>query len=81
MHTKDLAHMLMSADVYGAIFDSLVDQEIVGQDYLEMAKHLDYICPMIYPSHYANGSYGIEYPDLEPYNLILASLNESRGIS
>lgn len=70
----------VSADVYGAIIDSLVDQEIVGQDYLEMAKHLDYICPMIYPSHYANGSYGIEYPDLEPYNLILASLNESKKV-
>lgn len=70
----------VSADVYGAIIDSLIDQEIVGQNYLEMAKHLDYICPMIYPSHYADGSYGIEHPDLEPYNLILASLNESKNV-
>ena len=45
-----------------------------------MSKHLDYICPMIYPSHYADGSYEIEYPDLEPYRLILASLNKSKEV-
>lgn len=70
----------VSADVYGAIIDSEIDQEIVGQDYVEMSKHLDYICPMIYPSHYANGSYEIEHPDLEPYKLILASLNNSKEV-
>lgn len=70
----------VSADVYGAIIDSEIDQEIVGQDYLEIAKYLDYICPMIYPSHYSDGSYGIVYPDLEPYNLILASLQASKEV-
>ena len=70
----------VSADVYGAIIDSEIDQAIVGQDYVEMSKHLDYICPMIYPSHYADGSFEIEYPDLEPYKLILASLNESKEV-
>lgn len=70
--------VFVSADVYGAIIDSKTDQDIVGQDYIEMAKHLDYICPMIYPSHYADGSYGIEYPDLEPYQLILTVLNKSK---
>ena len=43
-----------------------------------MAQHLDYICPMIYPSHYADGSYGIDYPDLEPYKLILMALSKSK---
>lgn len=70
----------VSADVYGAIIDSEIDQEIVGQDYVEMSKHLDYICPMIYPSHYEEGSYEIEHPDLEPYKLILASLNKSKEV-
>lgn len=70
----------VSADVYGAIIDSKVDQDIVGQDYVEMAKHLDYICPMVYPSHYHNGAYGLAYPDLEPYNLILASLQASEEV-
>jgi len=33
---------------------------------------------MIYPSHYADGAYGIEHPDLEPYNLILQALMKSK---
>ncbi len=69
--------VFVSADVYGTIIDSKVDAEIVGQDYKKMAEYLDYICPMIYPSHYQEGSYGIEYPDKEPYNLILTALDKS----
>ena len=45
-----------------------------------MAKYLDYICPMVYPSHYAYGAYGIEYPDLEPYQLILKSMEASKKV-
>ena len=33
----------VSADVYGIIIDSELDASIVGQDYYEMAKYLDYI--------------------------------------
>lgn len=70
----------VSADVYGTIIDSKIDAEIVGQDYKEMAKYLDYICPMIYPSHYQDGSYGIDHPDLYPYDLILKVLEKSKEI-
>ncbi len=69
----------VSADVYGTIIDSKVDAEIVGQSYTDMAKYLDYIYPMIYPSHYADGAYGIQYPDTKPYDLILNVLNKSRA--
>ncbi len=68
----------VSADVYGTIIDSRVDAKIVGQDYKEMAKYLDYICPMIYPSHYQDGAYGIKHPDLKPYDLILGALGKSQ---
>lgn len=67
----------VSADVYGTIIDSQIDAKIVGQSYVQMSKYLDYISPMIYPSHYADGTYGIKHPDMEPYNLILKSLNKS----
>jgi hypothetical protein len=72
--------VFVSADVYGTIIDSKVDAEIVGQSYVEMSKYLDYICPMIYPSHYVDGAYGIEHPDLEPYELILSALNKSNTV-
>ena len=43
-----------------------------------MAKHLDYISPMIYPSHYADGNYGIDHPDIHPYETITAALQDSK---
>ena len=57
----------VSADVFGTIIDNEYDASLVGQDYREMAMNLDYICPMVYPSHYRDGVYGIEHPDLQPY--------------
>lgn len=72
--------VVVSADVFGTIITSKIDSEIVGQDYKELIKHLDYICPMIYPSHYAKGSFGIENPDLNPYELILAVMQYSNMI-
>ncbi len=60
----------VAADVFGTVIENETDQQIVGQDYVKMAEHLDYICPMIYPSHYRNGAYGIAVPDAEPYKTI-----------
>jgi len=70
--------LFVSADVFGAIIGSGVNAESVGQVYGELARHLDYISPMIYPSHYAEGNYGIDYPDMHPYETITAALAASR---
>lgn len=70
----------VSADVYGTVIDNKGDQKIVGQDYQQMAKYLDYISPMIYPSHYGPGSYGIAVPDAKPYDTILAALKASKTV-
>lgn len=70
----------VSADVFGAIIGGGVDSENVGQSYEEMARHLDYICPMIYPSHYGDGNFGIEHPDTQPYDTILAALKGSQRV-
>ncbi|MBP3888130.1 MAG: putative glycoside hydrolase [Cellulosilyticum sp.] len=64
----------VSADVFGAVVLSDIDAEIVGQDFKEMSKYLDYICPMVYPSHYAEGTFGIEYPHLDPYHIIYKTM-------
>lgn len=70
--------LFVSADVFGAIIGNGVNADSVGQVYGELAKHLDYISPMIYPSHYAEGNYGIDYPDMHPYETITAALTDSR---
>ena len=70
----------VAADVFGTVIDNEIDQVIVGQDYVQMAAHLDYICPMVYPSHYHNGTYGIKVPDAEPYRTINAAASASAEV-
>ena len=70
--------VFVAADVYGTIISSKIDAGLVGQNYTEMAKYLDYICPMIYPSHFGEGNYGVEYPDLEPFKIIKKVLTASK---
>lgn len=70
----------VSADVFGAVITSSIDAEAVGQDYKELSKYLDYISPMIYPSHYGEGSFGVQYPDLNPYDIILRAMQASNEV-
>lgn len=70
----------VSADVYGVVIDSEGDQKIVGQDYVELSRYLDYICPMVYPSHYGPYNYDIPIPDAEPYRLVLTAMQASRKV-
>ena len=75
--TLRMHDVYVSADVYGIVISSKVDAAAVGQDYKEMSRYLDYICPMIYPSHYGFGYAGIQYPDKEPAKIIKMALNSS----
>ena len=69
--------LFVSADVFGTIMGSEEDAAAVGQEYEDMAEHLDYICPMIYPSHYGPGNFGIANPDAQPYDTIRHALKDS----
>ena len=64
----------LSADIFGTVIDSPVDAELIGQDLAQLAQIYDVLCPMVYPSHYADGSMGIEHPDLAPYDTIRKSM-------
>lgn len=73
----------VSADVFGTIISSEVDAKNIGQNYIEMAKRLDVICPMVYPSHYGRGYFGLpssEPPDLHPYEIIKGSMTASNEV-
>ncbi len=68
----------VSADVFGIILESPADTEKIGQ-YLEyVGKDVDYICPMVYPSHYAVGQIvnNVKFvkPDLDPYGVVYNTL-------
>ena len=69
--------VFVSADVYGIIINSNEDAGNVGQDYAELSKWLDYICPMVYPSHYTSPIYGVKYPDTDPYAIVKGAMTDS----
>lgn len=68
----------LSADVFGLTTSSDNDMGI-GQDWSMISKQVNYISPMLYPSHYSNGMYGIKYPDLQPYAVIHKAISDANG--
>jgi peptidoglycan/xylan/chitin deacetylase (PgdA/CDA1 family) len=48
----------------------------VAQDIPLMSEHLDYVAPMVYPSHWGPGEYGVRDPNAQPYDIVLRSLQD-----
>jgi hypothetical protein len=69
-------NVYISADVYGLV-GSVADDMSLGQYWEAVSNVVDYICPMMYPSHYANGTYGLSIPDAFPYETIYHSTKDS----
>ncbi len=63
----------MSADVFGYILWNKDDTSI-GQRLEDMAPHLDYISPMLYPSAFQFGIPGYSDPVAHPYETVSLSL-------
>lgn len=72
---------LSSADIFGYVLNSKTDNGI-GQYLESIVDTVDFISPMIYPSHYSSGSFGFDKPNNYPYEVITASLNDglNRGV-
>lgn len=68
---------VVGADLFGTVIGSEVDKERVGQNYRMLGETVDVLCPMVYPSHYANGVFGLSVPDAYPYETIYAALSQS----
>lgn len=62
-----------SADVFGIISQSQNDHGI-GQLLERIAQPFDILSPMVYPSHYNRGEYGIAHPNASPYEIIKKSV-------
>ena len=67
----------ISIDVFGLTTTEKTDMGI-GQKIVEMSEYVDYISPMVYPSHYANGEYGIPNPNKEPYRTVYTALQGAK---
>lgn len=75
----------ISADLFSIVMSSEIDGQLIGQNWASIGlTGIDCICPMIYPSHYANASLGSQgngvgsyigrnffaSPDTEPYAVV-----------
>jgi hypothetical protein len=68
----------IAADVFGVITKSWDDKpEDIGQTWRKMAKSIEYMCPMVYPSHYGANWYGYAVPDAHPYGVLSGALKEA----
>ena len=59
------------ASVFGIAADR---PDAVGQDVGLIAQRVDYIAPMLYPSHWVRGEYGVADPNRQPYDIVKATL-------
>lgn len=79
---KELPGVVLSADVFGIICESPGDTENIGQNLESIGKNINYISPMAYPSHYANGQIvnkvTFPKPDLDPYNVVYNTLVKAK---
>ncbi len=66
----------LAADVFGLV-STAVDDLGIGQYWEAISNVVDYICPMVYPSHYANGSFGLSIPDQFPYETVYRSVSDA----
>jgi len=67
----------VAADLFGYTAFNENDTDI-GQRIEEIAPHLDYICPMVYPSGYHKGIPGHPNPVLVPYKVVHESVRMIR---
>ncbi len=65
--------VVLSADVFG-LTGSHQGTMGIGQDVTAMARYLDYLSPMVYPSHYNPGEYQLKDPESNPHDTVYLSL-------
>jgi len=65
----------VSADIFGWATSSISDEGI-GQHWEALTSTVDYTSPMVYPSHYGPGIYGLAVPDAHPYRTVYESVKD-----
>jgi len=63
-------------DIFGLTGSATGDLGI-GQVWEDFAGQADVVLPMVYPSHYRRGSYGIDHPNSQPYETVHRALTDA----
>jgi peptidoglycan/xylan/chitin deacetylase (PgdA/CDA1 family) len=65
--------VFLGASVFGV---AATRPKEVAQDIPQMARAVDYVAPMVYPSHWGPGEYDVSYPNGQPYDIVNRSLRD-----
>lgn len=68
----------ISADVFGLV-TSTADDMGIGQRLEEISEAVDYLSPMLYPSHYEKGNLGLPNPNAMPYETVHRSMLDAKA--
>ncbi|MBA3343019.1 MAG: putative glycoside hydrolase [Gemmatimonadaceae bacterium] len=66
-----------TADIFG-LTTTVGGALEVGQKFEPLLQSVDVVLPMVYPSHYPRGSFGIARPNADPYNIIHIAISRAR---
>ena len=73
---NELPGIKISADLFG--LTTVRDDDMgIGQVIEDAYSYFDYVCPMVYPSHYQKTFLGYENPALYPYEVVKYSMEEA----
>lgn len=73
---SSLPDIPISVDLFGLA--TINDGDLgIGQTIEDTFENFDYICPMVYPSHYANGFIGFQNPAQYPYEVVKYSIEHA----
>jgi hypothetical protein len=70
-------NVFLSADIFGYVCWNLNDTKI-GQRLEDIIAHVDYVCPMLYPSGFQYGIPGYRNPVANPYEIVYLSLKRAQ---
>ncbi|MFD1953429.1 putative glycoside hydrolase [Paenibacillus thailandensis] len=66
----------VSVDIFGYAA-SVPAAESIGQDFAKISSDVHVISPMIYPSHYGSGWFGLDDPDKNPYHTVKGAIEDT----
>ncbi len=73
---EQLPQAVLSVDFFG--YSTVNSDNLnIGQIIEDAFEYFDYICPMVYPSHYDSGFLGYQNPAQHPYEVIKHSLDSA----
>lgn len=68
-------NVFLAADVFG--LTTLTEDDMgMGQKFEKVITQVDYVCPMVYPSHYGTGNYGFANPNAHPYEVVKRAIED-----